>query len=90
MLNIWSSTGFMAHELAEASSDPLVNAWYDDQGYENADKCYNNYLQTWNTLSGAQYNIIVDEKKYLIQTNWNLETNSCAMIDKLREDKKTN
>jgi hypothetical protein len=27
------------HELSEALTDPLLNAWYDQQGAENADKC---------------------------------------------------
>jgi len=28
-----------AHELSEARSDPNLNAWYDNQGQENGDKC---------------------------------------------------
>ena len=28
-----------AHELVEAVSDPLLNAWFDIDGFENADKC---------------------------------------------------
>ena len=28
-----------AHELVEAVTDPQLNAWYDNTGYENADKC---------------------------------------------------
>lgn len=28
-----------AHELAEAMTDPQLNAWYDSSGAENADKC---------------------------------------------------
>jgi len=27
------------HELSERQTDPLGNAWYDRQGYENSDKC---------------------------------------------------
>ena len=29
----------MSHELEESASDPLLNAWYDSSGNENADKC---------------------------------------------------
>src|SRR5206468_2297507 len=29
----------ISHELEEAVSDPDLNAWYDRQGMENADKC---------------------------------------------------
>ena len=28
-----------SHELAEALTDPQLNAWYDRSGYENGDKC---------------------------------------------------
>jgi hypothetical protein len=28
----------IAHELIETVTDPDGNAWYDDKGYENADK----------------------------------------------------
>ena len=28
-----------AHELAEATCDPQLRTWFDDQGNENADKC---------------------------------------------------
>ncbi|CAI6001200.1 unnamed protein product [Closterium sp. NIES-64] len=28
-----------AHELAEATSDPFMSAWFDSDGEENADKC---------------------------------------------------
>ncbi|KAK9835007.1 hypothetical protein WJX81_003699 [Elliptochloris bilobata] len=29
----------IAHELAESVTDPLINAWYNKDGYENADIC---------------------------------------------------
>jgi hypothetical protein len=29
----------IAHELEEAITDPDLNAWWDNRGYENADKC---------------------------------------------------
>jgi len=28
-----------SHEIREAVTDPQLNAWYDDQGYEADDKC---------------------------------------------------
>src|SRR6185437_7388642 len=27
------------HELSETATDPVLNAWYDSSGAENADKC---------------------------------------------------
>jgi hypothetical protein len=39
----------MAHELAEAATDPLLNAWKDILGNENGDLCNFQFLQTWRT-----------------------------------------
>src|SRR5438874_6918944 len=49
------------HELSEAETDPHLNAWYDRQGYENADKCawHLNKLSTFSNGS-----------KWKIQGNW--------------------
>lgn len=39
LISIDSMLSVYAHELVEKVSDPLLNAWYDSTGYENADKC---------------------------------------------------
>ena len=39
MVAIDAMLSVYAHELVEAVSDPLLNAWFDNTGYENADKC---------------------------------------------------
>jgi len=49
------------HELSEAETDPHLNAWYDRQGYENADKC----AWHFNKLSTFSNNI-----SWKIQGNW--------------------
>ena len=38
----------IAHELEEAATDPDLNAWYDNRGYENADKCAWTFGTTYN------------------------------------------
>ncbi len=73
----------MGHELAEAATDPMLDAWYDMFENENADKCSWNFFQTWRTTTGCEYNMIIKSKKFLVQSNWNLDTYSCSMIDKL-------
>jgi hypothetical protein len=70
----------LAHELVETLSDPLLNAWYDNQGAENADKC------AW-TFGGAQqlaangsfYNVTLGARKFAIQRN--LAVNSKCYVD---------
>ncbi len=70
----------LAHELVETLSDPQLNAWYDSQGAENADKC------AW-TFGGAQkvaangsfYNVTLGTRNYAIQRN--LAANSKCYVD---------
>jgi hypothetical protein len=69
----------IAHESAEAVSDPTLNAWYDAKGNENADKCAWHFGSVSTLPNGAKYNIVVNGMKYLIQQNWNLSSQSCAM-----------
>jgi hypothetical protein len=48
------------HELSEMLTDPQLNAWYDQQGSENADKC------AW-TFNGL---VTVGGQSWKIQGNW--------------------
>jgi phosphate-induced protein 1 len=71
----------IAHELEEAVTDPDLNAWYFNNGQENADKC----AWTFGTLStaanGSKYNVHLGGRDYLIQQNWvnNGSQSACAM-----------
>jgi hypothetical protein len=69
----------IAHELTEAASDPDLNAWYDQRGYENADKCAWTFGAT-SGASGAKYNMTLGTRSYLIQQNWvNASGGYCAL-----------
>jgi hypothetical protein len=59
----------IAHELEESTTDPLLNAWYDSQGEENADKCAWTFGTVTQT-SNASYNVNFGGLNYLIQQNW--------------------
>ena len=48
------------HELSEMLTDPQLNAWYDQKGSENADKC------AW-TFSGT---VSIGGQSWKIQGNW--------------------
>jgi hypothetical protein len=48
------------HELSEMLTDPQLNAWYDQQGSENADKC------AW-TFDGL---VTIGSQSWKIQGNW--------------------
>ena len=73
-----SVVNVIAHELAEAATDPFLNAWWNIYGDENADICNKNFLGA--TYYGSfRYNIVVGGWKYLIQSNYNLATKVCSM-----------
>jgi hypothetical protein len=72
-----------AHELLEASSDPLLNAWYfDTNGNENADQCaWTTGSLLTNVPSNARANLKLANKYFLVQQNWvvNAPNSKCAM-----------
>ena len=69
----------IAHELEEAVTDPDLNAWYDRRGAENADKCAWTFGTTYTTINGAQANMNLAGRDYLIQRNWvNASGGFCA------------
>jgi Phosphate-induced protein 1 conserved region len=75
-----SEVNTLAHEIEETTTDELGTAWYDNRGYENADKC----AWTWGTIGtakgGGTYNMILNSKYFLIQQNWkNAGSGGCAL-----------
>ncbi|MBV8829018.1 MAG: hypothetical protein JO108_07275 [Acidobacteriaceae bacterium] len=70
----------IAHELEEATTDPDLNAWYDQRGEENADKCAWTFGGTSSAANGSQYNMVLGGRQYLIQQNWvNAKGGYCAL-----------
>lgn len=70
----------VAHELEEAVTDPDLNAWYDNRGYENADKCAWTFGTQSTASNGAKYNVTLGSRQYLIQRNWvNASGGYCSM-----------
>jgi hypothetical protein len=71
----------IAHELEEATTDPDLNAWYDRQGQENADKCAWTFGQnqyqvangSWANMGwdyiDASTGLVAYHRDYLIQRN---------------------
>ena len=59
------------HELAEAITDPLLNAWYDASGNEIGDKC------AWTGLG----DITVSGRSFAVQPLWNNKFNECAPVN---------
>ena len=60
----------LAQEIEEANTDPQLNAWFDAQGQENADKCAYTYGTTYSTGNGGVANMNLGGKDFLVQQNW--------------------
>jgi hypothetical protein len=70
----------IAHELQESTSDPDLNAWYDNQGEENADKCAWTFGTTYRAGNGSLANMNLGGLDFLIQQNWvNAAGGYCAL-----------
>jgi len=73
----------IGHELEEAVTVPDLNAWYDNRGYENADKCAWTFGQNQTLGSnGAYYNMNLpavsqSSRNYLIQRNLSATDSKC-------------
>lgn len=71
--DIDSVVSVLAHELTETATDPLLNAWYDASGNENADKCAWYFGTTYtgtSTNAVGVWNEQIACKRWYIQNNW--------------------
>jgi Phosphate-induced protein 1 conserved region len=74
----------IAHELEESNTDPNLNAWYDANGAEDADKCAWTFGQSpLQTSTGAFYNMTLGTssggtRPFLIQRE--LDINSMCYV----------
>jgi hypothetical protein len=72
----------ISHEHNESITDPNhdpshLGAWYDNQGFENGDKC----AWTWGPLSGStgsQYNQTINGHHYILQEEFNNAASNCV------------
>jgi hypothetical protein len=70
----------IAHELEESVTDPDLNAWFDNRGQENADKCAWTFGSTYTVANGSLANVRLGSRDFLIQQNWvNDRGGFCAM-----------
>jgi hypothetical protein len=66
------------HELTEAMTDPLLNAWYTAQGNEIGDLCAYNYgTNSWDSGNANQ---MWNGDFYELQTEFDNHTGSCVQV----------
>ncbi len=71
----------MAHELNETVTDPHGDAWFHlNTAGEDGDLCNFNFGSTFTALNGANANVVLSGRQFLIQQNWlNANGGGCAM-----------
>ena len=69
----------IAHEFVEAVSDPSGTSWFDQAGFENADKCAWTYGKASKVANGSFANMTLGERQYLIQQNVAANSNMCVL-----------
>ncbi|KAJ3284340.1 hypothetical protein HDU76_008312 [Blyttiomyces sp. JEL0837] len=75
-----SMINVLLHEVGETASD-YSNGYRDSNGDENADKCNGDYI-TVQGSGAATYNVdfaSTGGAKYLVQSQWSLATQQCAL-----------
>jgi hypothetical protein len=68
----------VSHEHNEAITDPQGSAWYDRQGYENADKCAWKFGSALGGSGVGLYNQVLNGNNYYLQQNWSNATSRCV------------
>jgi hypothetical protein len=75
----------IAHEMEETNTDPYLNAWYNNRGYEDADMCAWTFgASQVRGSNGAYYNMSLSgistaSRNYLVQRE--LDVNSKCYVD---------
>jgi hypothetical protein len=69
-----------SHEISEAITDPLLNAWFDSSGNENGDLC--NFVFGANTWAGpsAPGNQMWNGVVFELQQEWDNNAGACASV----------
>jgi len=68
----------LSHEHNEMMTDPDVSTgWYDNQGYENGDKCAW-LFGTSSGPSGGKFNQTINTHHYYLQMEWSNQGSHCV------------
>jgi len=60
----------ITHESEETTTDPDLNAWFDANGQENADKCNFRFGPTQTAANGALFNQTFGGHNWMMQMQW--------------------
>ena len=80
--NVDDTLSSLSHEANESITDPTLEAWYDEEGYENGDECRNtpfheDYGAPLGGSPGSLFNQLISGAPYYLQQEWSNDTNDC-------------
>jgi len=69
-----TEVSLISHEHIEAVTDPTLAAWFDDRGFEIADKCQFSF----GFGDATTPNVVLNNHLYRVQPEWSNASNRCA------------
>jgi len=77
------SLSSLSHEANESITDPLLNAYFDEEGLENGDECRNtpfgeDYGAPLGGGAGTLFNESINGGHYYLQQEWSNDIEDCA------------
>jgi hypothetical protein len=81
--NVDDTLSSLSHEANESITDPLLNAWFDENGFEDGDECRNtefeeDFGEPLGGPAGALFNQAIDGAHYYLQQEWSNDIEDCA------------
>jgi PKD domain len=81
--NVDDSLSSLSHEANESITDPTLEAWYDEKGFENGDECRNTPFEEdfgppLGGSSGTLFNQEIGGGHYYLQQEWSNDIDDCA------------
>ncbi len=81
--NVDDTLSSLSHEANESITDPTLEAWYDEEGYENGDECRNTPFEEdfgppLGGSSGTLFNQAIGSNHYYLQQEWSNDIEDCA------------
>lgn len=68
-----------SHEHREMTNDPLLNAWFDQRGFEGSDKCAYDFGSPLGVApNGDRYNQVINGHLYYLQREWSNASRGCV------------
>jgi hypothetical protein len=68
-----------SHEHREMTNDPLLNAWFDQRGFEGSDKCAYDFGSPLGFApNGERYNQVINGHLYYLQREWSNASRGCV------------